>query len=77
VSIYANDPDRAQMFATPRHVIKGGAVVVEDGQLRRAPAGRRLVVRPEYDPAVTRDLQRFFDDYACVAFANYGAEPVA
>src|SRR5439155_316625 len=77
VTIYADDPDRAQMFATPRYVIKGGAVVVEEGQLRRAPAGRRLAVRPEYDAAVTRDVQRFFDDYACVAFANYGAEPVA
>src|SRR6266581_150095 len=41
------------------------------------PAGRRLSVRPEHDRAVTRDLKRFFDDYACVSFENYGAEPVA
>ena len=40
-------------------------------------AGRRLAVRPEYDAAVTGDVRRFFDDYATVAFANYGAEPVA
>jgi formylmethanofuran dehydrogenase subunit A len=51
--------------------------VVEEGQLRRAPTGRRLAVRPEYDAAVTKDLKRFFDEYACVAFENYGAEPVA
>ncbi len=78
VTIYANDADRAKMFATPRYVIKAGTLVVEDGQLRRAPAGRRLAVRPEYDAAVTRDLKRFFDEYACVAFENYGAgaEPV-
>src|SRR6266567_3669128 len=72
VTIYANEPDRAKMFATPRHVLKAGTLVVEDGQLRRAPAGRRLSVRPEHDRAVTRDLKRFFDDYACVAFENYG-----
>ncbi|OLC02804.1 MAG: formylmethanofuran dehydrogenase subunit A [Gemmatimonadetes bacterium 13_1_40CM_4_69_8] len=77
VTIYADHPDRAQMFATPRHVIKGGTIVVEEGQLRRAPAGRRLAVRPEYDAAVTKDLKRFFQDYACVSFENYGAEPVS
>ena len=77
VTIYADHPDRAQMFATPRHVIKRGTIVVEEGQLRRAPAGRRLAVRPEYDAAVTKDLKRFFQDYACVSFENYGAEPVS
>jgi len=77
VTIYTNEADRAKMFATPRYVIKGGTLVVEDGQLRRAPAGRRLAVRPEYDAAVTRDLRQFFAEYACVAFENYGAEPVA
>src|SRR2546430_16557180 len=41
VTIYADDPDRAQMFATPRYVIKGGAAVVEEGQRRRGLARRR------------------------------------
>jgi formylmethanofuran dehydrogenase subunit A len=75
VTVYAADPDRARMFATPRYVIKAGELVVEDGQLRRAPAGRRLAVRPAYDAAVTRDLKRFFDAYATLAFDNYGAAP--
>jgi formylmethanofuran dehydrogenase subunit A len=75
VTVYADDPDRAKMFATPRYVLKGGALVVEEGQLRRAPAGARLAVRPNYDVAVTKDVKRFFDDYATVAFENYGAEP--
>ncbi len=74
VTIYANDADRASMFATPRYVIKAGTVVVEAGQLRRAPAGRRLAVRPEHDTTVTRDLKRFFDEYACVSFENYPVE---
>jgi len=75
VTVYAPDADRATMFAAPRYVIKGGAIVVEEGQLRRAPAGARLAVRPDYDVAVKKDVKRFFDDYATVAFANYGAEP--
>ena len=75
VTVYAPDADRAKMFAAPRYVIKGGTVVVQDGQLRRASAGARLAVRPDYDVAVKKDVKRFFDDYATVAFENYGAEP--
>ena len=71
VTIYATGGDAATMFATPRYVLKGGTQVVEDGQLRRAPAGRRLAVRPEYDDAVLRDLKRYFDQYASVSFENY------
>jgi formylmethanofuran dehydrogenase subunit A len=76
VTIYAQGGDAATMFATPRYVLKGGTLVVEEGQLRRVPAGRRLAVRPEYDDAVLRDLKRYFDQYASVSFENYGAEPV-
>jgi formylmethanofuran dehydrogenase subunit A len=59
------------MFASPRYVIKAGAVVVEEGQLRRAPRGRRLHVRPEYEHALLPDLRRYFEDYSTVAFENY------
>jgi formylmethanofuran dehydrogenase subunit A len=75
ITVYADDADRAKMFATPRYVIKAGALVVEEGQLRRAPPGRRLAVRPAYDPAVTRDLKRFFDEHASVSFENYAVLP--
>jgi formylmethanofuran dehydrogenase subunit A len=71
VTVYVPDADRARMFATPRYVIKAGTLVVEEGQLRRAPAGRRLHVRPAYDAAVERDLKRFFERYLTVSFENY------
>jgi formylmethanofuran dehydrogenase subunit A len=76
VAVYNRQPDVAAMFATPRWVIKGGTVVVEEGQLRRAPAGRRLHVRPEGGADVTRDLKRYFDQYACVSFENYPVAPL-
>src|SRR5437588_6751039 len=42
----------------------------------RAYRDERLkAVRPDYDVAVKKDVKRFFDDYATVAFENYGAEP--
>ena len=52
VTIYSRDADIDPMFAIPRYVLKGGALVVEEGQLRRAPVGRRLHVRPALDGAV-------------------------
>jgi formylmethanofuran dehydrogenase subunit A len=76
VTIYAPDPDRAKMFAIPRYVIKAGTVVVEEGQLRRAPEGRRLSVRPPYDSALTPHLRRFFAEYASLAFENYPVAPL-
>jgi formylmethanofuran dehydrogenase subunit A len=74
VTVYARDPDVSKMFATPRYVVKGGVLAVEEGHLRRAPRGARLHVRPGYDAAVEGRIEQFFDRYATVSFRNY---PVA
>jgi hypothetical protein len=50
---------------------------VEEGQLRRAPSGQRLHVRPDYDPAVERGVQSFMDRYGTVSFANFAVAPPA
>ena len=71
VTVYSRDADITRMFETPRFVIKGGTLVVEEGQLRRVPTGERLSVRPGYDRAVERDVKRFFDRYGTVSFENY------
>jgi len=71
VTVYSREADVARMFSLPRYVIKGGTLVVEEGQLRRAPAGRRLRLAPKHDDAVVSDLRRFYDDYGTVAFDNF------
>ena len=71
VTIYAPNDDRTTMFATPRFVVKGGALVVEEGELRRAPRGRRVYIRPSFDRGVERDIESFFDRHATVRFANF------
>jgi formylmethanofuran dehydrogenase subunit A len=76
VTVYVRNPDIAAMFATPRYVVKGGALMVEEGQLRRAPAGRRLHVRPGYDDAVLSDLRHHFDAYSTISFANYPVQGI-
>ena len=45
--------------------------MVEEGQLRTAPRGRRLRLSPRYDPAVLPDLKKHFAAYSTVAFENY------
>jgi formylmethanofuran dehydrogenase subunit A len=71
VTVYTRDADVSKMFATPRYVVKGGTLVVEEGQLRRAPRGQRLHVRPGYDAAVETPLRAFFDRHSTVSFRNY------
>jgi formylmethanofuran dehydrogenase subunit A len=71
VTVYARDPDLARMFSTPRYVVKGGSLIVEEGQLRRAPAGKRLRLAPGYDEAIERDLRQHFESYSTVAFEHY------
>ena len=81
VTVYSSTENVAEMFATPRYVVKGGTVVVEEGHLRRAPAGRRLHVRPGFDRAIETGLRRYFDEYSTVSFDHYpvrlGGAPVA
>jgi formylmethanofuran dehydrogenase subunit A len=71
VTLYSPDADYARMFATPRYVLKAGVPVVEEGQLRRAPHGRRLTVAPEHDAAIVKDLTTHFEKHGTVSFANY------
>jgi formylmethanofuran dehydrogenase subunit A len=71
VTVYSSTENVAEMFATPRYVVKGGTLVVEEGHLRRAPAGRRLHVRPGFDRAIETGLRRYFDEYSTVSFDHY------
>jgi formylmethanofuran dehydrogenase subunit A len=77
VAIYDEDPDIEQMFANTRYVIKGGDVVVEDGELRRETWGRTFAVRPAYDEEIEAHLRKVFDQYYTVAFENYPIDPAS
>jgi formylmethanofuran dehydrogenase subunit A len=71
VTIYHDRADREEMFATPRYVIKGGEVVVEEGDLRRSEDGLLLSSRAAFDPEVNRVLAPLFGDRYTVAFEHY------
>ncbi len=64
-------PDWEAAFAAPRYVIKGGTVIVDDGEIRADPGGRTFFVEPPYEGELAAELRRWFADYYTIEFDNY------
>ena len=71
VTVYNDRDDREEMFATPRYVIKGGEVAVDDGDLRRVDDGMLLSSTAAFDPDVSDVLAPLFGERYTVAFEHY------
>lgn len=71
VTIYHDRADREAMFATPRYVIKGGELAVEDGDLRRSDDGLLFSSHAAFDPEVGRVLKPLFARRYSVEFEHY------
>lgn len=74
VAIYHSGKDAAKMFSHPRYVIKGGEIVVEDGDIRTTVAGRGFITKPTYDPAIEEYLKPLFQQQYSMSFENYPVE---
>ena len=74
LTLYNPDADVERMFQLPRHVIKAGELIVENGELRREPFGKTLHVAPEFDPALEPIIARWFDDHYSLRFWNYAVD---
>lgn len=74
VVIYEEDANIRQMFSHPRYVIKGGEIVLEDGEIREAPHGREFIIRPPYDPTTDAFIRPLFEDCYTMQFENYPVE---
>ena len=74
VTIYASNDDKERMFALPRHVIKAGEVVIDDGEIRSSSIERTLHVSPPHDPSIVDEIGDWIARDYTVQFANY---PVA
>jgi len=72
--IYDADDDAARMFSRPRYVIKGGEIVIEDGEIRETPQGREFLVRPPCDPDIDAFMRPLFEDRYTMSFENYPVE---
>jgi formylmethanofuran dehydrogenase subunit A len=74
VAIYRETADGVSPFSSPRYVIKGGEVVVEEGQVRTVVEGREFVIRPAYDAQIEEYLRPLFQQFYTMSFDNYPVE---
>ena len=74
VAIYNEGKDVVRMFSYPRYVIKGGEVVIEEGEIRQIVEGKDLLVMPGYDVKVEEFIRPVFQQYYTMSFDNYPVE---
>jgi formylmethanofuran dehydrogenase subunit A len=70
IAVYPDLPDPERSFGHPRWVFKDGEPVVEEGVVTRLVPGRTQVVRPAYDPAITRRIGPWLERYHGLRFAS-------
>jgi formylmethanofuran dehydrogenase subunit A len=71
ITIYTPSANQETMFELPRHVIKSGRVIVEQGEIREEFYGKLLHVAPDYDRGVEPDIQKWFEDSYSIRWRNY------
>jgi formylmethanofuran dehydrogenase subunit A len=71
ITIYTPHANQETMFELPRHVIKSGRLIVEQGEIREEFFGKLLHVSPEYDHGVEPDIQKWFEDSYSIRWRNY------
>jgi formylmethanofuran dehydrogenase subunit A len=74
ITIYLPNDDKQLMFELPTYVIKSGRVIVDHGELRDPLEGDSMFIAPEFDNAITADIEDWFEKYYSIRFRNY---PVA
>jgi formylmethanofuran dehydrogenase subunit A len=74
ITIYEARPEDTFLFSYPRYVLKGGQVVVEEGEIRTVCDGREHVVRPAYDEQIEEYLRPLFQKVYTISFENYPVE---
>ena len=75
VTIYPGKPDAdGVMFSYPRYVLKGGTVVVEEGEVRALSEGREFIVQPAFDPGIEAFIRPNFEKVYTMSFDNYPTE---
>lgn len=71
ITFYQPDHDRLRMFQFPRYVIKSGQIIIDDGEFKGTHEGHTYYVAPPYDVEAIPDIQRWFEEYYTIQFANY------
>ncbi|MEE9219828.1 MAG: formylmethanofuran dehydrogenase subunit A [Acidobacteriota bacterium] len=71
VAIYKEDSDREAMFEHPVYVLKGGEVVVREGEIVKQVFGRTLFADVPEPVEIQKEIRDDFEKYYTVQFENY------
>ncbi len=71
IAVYEEKDNPEEMFSRARYVIKGGEVIVEDGEIVRDSPGRTFYVAPPWEPEIESLIKDHFERCYTIAFANY------
>lgn len=75
IAIYPGSKDGdGKLFSYPRYVVKGGEIVVEEGDVKEVTHGKEFIVRPSFDEGVEEYLKPLFETAYTMSFANYPVE---
>jgi formylmethanofuran dehydrogenase subunit A len=72
VTVYSPHENKEQMFRSPRLVIKGGVVVVEEGHLRAQVQGTTMACATEMEPSGERMLRDWFTQRGSYSYEQFG-----
>ena len=75
LAIYSPDSDRERMFTLPKYVIARGEIVIENGELRAARAGKLIRVEPSYDREAASDFKRTLAESSTIAASRFQPRP--
>lgn len=71
ITIYRKQDNIEQMFTRPYMVFKNGVLIVKDGNVVETVQGITHVVKPDFDRAIEKPLNKYFEDYQTIAFSNF------
>jgi formylmethanofuran dehydrogenase subunit A len=72
ITIYQPHSDIAHMFSFPRYVIKGGNIVIDDGDIQGTPMGSTYVFDTGRDSGgLTSFLTKWFQNHYSISMNNY------
>jgi formylmethanofuran dehydrogenase subunit A len=74
ITLYEENPQGGFMFEHPRYVIKGGEIVVEEGEIRAMSQGREFIAQPSFDESIEEYLRPLFEKVYTISFDNYPVE---
>ncbi len=75
VAVYDPTKGPAAMFSAAEYVFKNGTLAVRDGNIVATPKGQTHTVRPPFDRAIERGVQKHFDRYYSLGLESFKVAP--